>query len=423
MLVSDCMAGRRSPAAARPAPLARGDTRSLSLHNGAGAGAAGRGHRVLVRRLRIIVLRRSSLCIVSWAGRAGPSLSLLDASSLSVSVATFRCVGSCKAATDLPWQCGDLKCTKHGSQLVRARVIYRCPRCRGAERRSPGVCATCDAGVRLDALAVRRKSEDDRARETGAAVRAPLAELEADEWRPVIDTSQLPARVTATCIPGGQPAPPVNGPVPRIPPRPSHCVWAGRESTWEADLNKTGSNVLCVPPGAPCTIEVKYSTFWRRNAQDYCPGCVVQLYYGMTDVFRTGVVEHGIHQHRGTSSTAFTAPQRPGTYYVTQAISLDYHYVAGTHANTFENSLAVVRVQTPVTIMARRLAWAQVCSARLSIDSCAAMLPVELVASVGELLSWEFVVALMDDEQIQEEIRRATAYYFAIATKNVTSAS
>lgn len=180
-------------------------------------------------------------------------------------------------------------------------------------------------------------------------------------------------------------------------------------------MNKTGSNVLCVPPGAPCTIEVKYRAFWRRNAQDYCPGCVVQLYYGMTDVFRTGVVERGIRQHRGTSSTAFTAPRLPGTYYVTQAISLDYHYVAGAHANTFENSLAVVRVQTPVTITARRLAWAQVCSARLSADSCAATLPVELVVSVGELLSWEFVSALLDDEQRQEEIRQATAYYYAIA--------
>eukprot|EP01043_Picozoa_sp_COSAG02_P021922 COSAG02_NODE_1125_length_14435_cov_97.039411_5_plen_366_part_00 len=314
----------------------------------------------------------------------------------------FWCLGSCKAATDLPWTCGDKKCTRHGSQLVATSVVYRCPLCKGAESRSPGMCATCDSDVRLDAWAVRCKNDEERT-------------CEEDEWRPVIDTSQLPAKVTATCIPGGQAAPPVDGPVPRIPPRPSRCVWAGRKSVWEADLNKTGSNVLCVPPGARCTIDVKFSASWSHNSQDYCPGCVVQLYYGMTDVFRAGVVERGIHRHSGTHSTTFAAPTQLGTYYVTQAISLDYNYVAGTHANTFENSLAVVRVQTPVTVTTRRLAWAQVCSTRLSTNSCAAMLPVELVDSVGELLTWEFVSQLMNEEQKQEEIKRATAYYYGTA--------
>jgi hypothetical protein len=160
---------------------------------------------------------------------------------------------------------------------------------------------------------------------------------------------------------------------------------------------------------------VKFSASWSHNSQDYCPGCVVQLYYGMTNVFRAGVVKRGIHRHSGTHSTAFAAPMQPGTYYVTQAISLDYNYVAGTHKNTFENSLAVLRVQTPVTVTTRRLAWAQVCSTRLSADSCAAMLPVELVDSVGELLTWEFVSQLMNEEQQQEEIKRATAYFYGTA--------
>lgn len=261
----------------------------------------------------------------------------------------------------------------------------------------------CDGDVRLDALAVRRKNEDDRVREVEASVRTPVAELQIFEWRAVLDTSQLPAHVTATCIPGGQLAPPSESPISRIPPLPSHCEWAGRKSVWEADFNKTGSNVLCVPPGAPCTIDVRYSATWTHNSQDYCPGCVVQLYYGMTDVFRTGVVEQGIISHRGTSSTAFIAPMQYGTYYVTQAISLDYKYVGGTHANTFENSLAVLRVQTPVSVVVRRLTWAQVCSARLSADSCAGTLPVELVEKVGELLTWELTSEMMNSEEQSAE--------------------
>jgi hypothetical protein len=196
----------------------------------------------------------------------------------------FWCVGSCKAATDLPWKCANAKCDQHGKQLVPARVVYRCPRCKGPEQRAPGTCTACDGGVRLDALAVRRRSEVDRAREAAAApgdaaARPPVSELETDEWRPVLDTSQLPATVTATCIPGGQPSPvPVNdGPIPRIPARPSHCMWAGRKSVWEADLNGTGSHVLCVPPGAACTIDLSFQASWSRNSQDYCPGCVVQV--------------------------------------------------------------------------------------------------------------------------------------------------
>jgi hypothetical protein len=130
-------------------------------------------------------------------------------------------------------------------------------------------------------------------------------------------------------------------------------------------------------------------------------------------VFRTGVVKSGIHRHSGKSSTSFTAPSEKGTYYITQAISLDYDYVSGTHPNTFENSLAVLRVQTPVTVVARRLAWAEVCNARLSADSGAAALPMELIEQIGLTLEWPFVAGLMSEERQQAEIKQSTAHYYS----------
>ena len=61
--------------------------------------------------------------------------------------------------------------------------------------------------------------------------------------------------------------------------------------------------MFAVGPGESCSIDLSFEARWRYNSKDYCPGCVVQLYYGMNGVFSTGVVEHGIHDHRGNSST------------------------------------------------------------------------------------------------------------------------
>ena len=164
-------------------------------------------------------------------------------------------------------------------------------------------------------------------------------------------------------------------------------------------------------PGAGCTIDVKYTAAWRHNANDYCPGCVVQLYYGLTDIFRTGVVKSGIRNHSGKSSTSFVAPVKMGTYYITQAISLDYNYVGGTHPNTFANSLAVIRVQNPVTVTHRRLAWAATGNSRLVGDAAVGVLPMEIIDQVGELVDWERVCSALTPEQIEAEVRQASAYF------------
>jgi hypothetical protein len=46
----------------------------------------------------------------------------------------------------------------------------------------------------------------------------------------------------------------------------------------------------------------------------YCPGCVVQLYYGLGGVFSEGVVKSGIRRHSGRSTHTFAAPSEPGVH-------------------------------------------------------------------------------------------------------------
>ena len=176
-------------------------------------------------------------------------------------------------------------------------------------------------------------------------------EREGVERLRVIDCSQLPTKVCATSMPHGAP-----------PPRPTRkgalgivhvptgrCEWAGRRCEWDV-LEFCGghSNIAAVRPGDECSLRVRYHAQWHYNGADYCPGCIVQLYYGLGDVFSQGVVEHGIHDHRGTSSVTFAAPLTPGIYYITQTIDLQYNYrpltQRGQHPNSHQNAVAVLRV-------------------------------------------------------------------------------
>uniref|UniRef100_A0A7S2N2F2 F5/8 type C domain-containing protein n=1 Tax=Haptolina brevifila TaxID=156173 RepID=A0A7S2N2F2_9EUKA len=147
------------------------------------------------------------------------------------------------------------------------------------------------------------------------------------ERRDVINTSQLPAQLPATSMPHGAPpaVPPHAEPCYAIARMPTgQCSWAGRQMAWtvEAFNGQRNTNAIAVRPGEACVIEVLCETTWRYNSSDYCPGCIVQLYYGLTDVFSTGVVERGIHGERVRNRTSFTAPMAPGVYYITQQISL-----------------------------------------------------------------------------------------------------
>lgn len=172
--------------------------------------------------------------------------------------------------------------------------------------------------------------------------------------RKVIDVNQLPAEVTLTSIPGGLP-PAVNmeggGYLGVIHSPKGNHTWAGRRMAWTVKnfngmKNVEGNRVFSVRPGEECSISVAFKTKWRYNANDYCPGCVVQLYYGLCKVFCTGVIQHGIGSNEGNSKTTFVSPVDPGLYYITQSISLQYNFVDNIshHHNCPESAFAAIRV-------------------------------------------------------------------------------
>jgi len=71
------------------------------------------------------------------------------------------------------------------------------------------------------------------------------------------------------------------------------------------------------------------------------------LYYAIKDVFHTGVVKRGIHNHENDSTTEFVAPKTQGLYYIVAEMTLDYDYkdyVMGFLINSPYNAFAAIRV-------------------------------------------------------------------------------
>lgn len=183
--------------------------------------------------------------------------------------------------------------------------------------------------------------------------RALLGNATADDHREVIDVNQLPARVPLTFIPGGIPPPPTVarpiGPMAVLQVPTGQCMWEGRQMWWRVltfndKTNVQDHRVFATMPGARCSIGVAFRTNWTYNRNHYCPGCIVQLYYGMDSVFSKGVIEHGIHDQRGESRAEFNAPMAPGLYYITQTVSLEYNYVNVSHENHPQHAIAAIRV-------------------------------------------------------------------------------
>ena len=78
------------------------------------------------------------------------------------------------------------------------------------------------------------------------------------------------------------------------------------------------------------------------------------MYYGLGEGakkgkggFSTGIVKSGIRDMHRTehSQTTFNAPNEPGVYYITWAVSLDYNFVDKTHDNESKNGIAMIRVE------------------------------------------------------------------------------
>ena len=172
-----------------------------------------------------------------------------------------------------------------------------------------------------------------------------------DQLRNINDADQLPAIVALRFLPGGNP-PPVDVPRPfGVLVLPSlEGGWEGRKWTWtikEFNGQPTCDNVFAVSPGQRCAISVHVSTRWQWNTQDVASNCIIQLYYAIKDVFHTGVVKRGIHNHENDSTTEFVAPKTQGLYYIVAEMTLDYDYkdyVMGFLINSPYNAFAAIRV-------------------------------------------------------------------------------
>ena len=87
-----------------------------------------------------------------------------------------------------------------------------------------------------------------------------------------------------------------------------------------------GGPVIVVAPGAAVTGTVNYMA-WRSNGSGYCPGCVVQWVLGVDGVGQLACIDPVTSTWPGSGGTqnfSFTAPSKPGVYYLRQGLSLQY---------------------------------------------------------------------------------------------------
>lgn len=102
--------------------------------------------------------------------------------------------------------------------------------------------------------------------------------------------------------------------------------------------------------------EVSISFDWKvrpTGKNGYCPGCIIQFYVGMNDKFSECMVSTPLRtpnfqQREGHFEHTFTAPSKPGVYYITQSLSLKMSCQPdpGKHNNTIHNAIAMIHVTT-----------------------------------------------------------------------------
>ncbi|MBC7885247.1 MAG: T9SS type A sorting domain-containing protein, partial [Saprospiraceae bacterium] len=117
----------------------------------------------------------------------------------------------------------------------------------------------------------------------------------------------------------------------QLPPSPKSIDQLERRTTY-TDVKINGlSNVYYATPGENLTLTGSWSEVYFSDIIPgfipYCPGCVTQNYVGMAnDQFSGNIFDpcydvSGTFPHSGTLSNTFTAPPRPGVYYITQQSS------------------------------------------------------------------------------------------------------
>jgi hypothetical protein len=131
---------------------------------------------------------------------------------------------------------------------------------------------------------------------------------------------------------------------PPSPPSPVSLGYAGRTITYSNVSLNGGGNTAVVAPGT--TVSIDFAWSYERTT-DYCPDCIVQLYWGISGEFSNCFFDQdGYYAHSGEVHSSFTAPTAPGYYYITQQGSLQYSCVNVTHPPC-DNAIALITVGTP----------------------------------------------------------------------------
>jgi cytoskeletal protein CcmA (bactofilin family) len=155
----------------------------------------------------------------------------------------------------------------------------------------------------------------------------------------------------------------------QIPPTTKVIDVLERRTTY-TDVKINGiANVYYATPGENLSLTGNWSKAYFSDFipgyLQYCPGCITQLYIGMTNDQFTGNVfdvcfdVSGTFPQSGVINNSFTAPTRPGVYYITQQMNwwfFCYQFGHMFHDQDAANAIAVVIVQPASGITANTTA-------------------------------------------------------------------
>lgn len=132
------------------------------------------------------------------------------------------------------------------------------------------------------------------------------------------------------------------------PPAVKKIQYATREITFsEVTINGKQTTYLAVQKGE--TVNITTTVSAKKNG-DYCPGCIVQVYWGIHGYTSVCAKSFGGYQFRRKKSKhTFKAPMKDGIYYITMGGSLEYSCKNNNDrpACSPENAFAVLKVGNP----------------------------------------------------------------------------
>jgi hypothetical protein len=128
----------------------------------------------------------------------------------------------------------------------------------------------------------------------------------------VLDLSQLPAEVPAVLCGSTIPVPYSRDEfIAVVPDTPREVEWQSRfvhyssvklsvEGASEDGRDIVPTNQCLALPNQRLHLQFAWKSRFESHPDVYCPGCVVQVYVGIGNVFSKGFIERGVYTGRGT---------------------------------------------------------------------------------------------------------------------------